>query len=88
MSLAALLSVLAANARTSAAAAATSGAKNLTFMLVTSSGRFGYNSSGTLPAANIALEMINNRSDILPGYNLVYDTVRDSEVSLHAWARQ
>ena len=56
--------------------------KNLTFMLVTSWGGFGYNSSGTLPAAEIALKDINNRPDLLPGYNLVYDRVRDSEVSI------
>ena len=55
--------------------------KNLTFMLVTSWGRFGYNSSGTLPAAEIALRNINNCSDLLPGYNLVHDEVRDSKVS-------
>ena len=53
---------------------------NLTFVLVTSYGRYGFNSSGTLPAADIALERINNRPDLLPGYNLVYDTVRNSEV--------
>ena len=53
---------------------------NLTFMLITSNGRYGFNSSGTLPAADIALERVNNRSDMLPGYNLVYDTVRNSEV--------
>lgn len=54
--------------------------KNLTFMLVTSFGAYGFNSSGTLPAAEIALRTINSRDDILPGYNLVYDTVRDSKV--------
>ena len=56
---------------------------NLTFMLITSNGRYGFNSSGTLPAADIALERINNRSDVLPGYNLVYDSVRNSEVYMH-----
>ena len=56
--------------------------KNLTFMLVTSWSGFGYNSSGTLPAAEIALRNINNRPDLLPGYNLVYDRVRDSKVSI------
>ena len=56
--------------------------RDLTFMFITSFGRFGFNSSGTFPAVDIALEMINNRSDILQGYNLVYDgIVRDSEVS-------
>ena len=56
--------------------------KNLTFMLVTSWGEFGYNSSGTLPAAEIALRSINSRPDLLPGYNLVYDQVRDSKVNV------
>ena len=54
--------------------------KNLTFMLVTSWGGFGYNSSGTLPAAEIALSNINS-PDLLPGYDLVHDEVRDSKVS-------
>lgn len=54
--------------------------RNLTFMFVTSYGQFGLNSSGVIPAADIALENINNSSDILPGYNLVYDEVRDSQV--------
>ena len=57
--------------------------KNLTFMLVTSWGGFGYNSSGTLPAAEIALRNINSRPDLLPGYNLVYDKIRDSKVSIY-----
>ena len=55
--------------------------KELSLLLITSYGRFGYNSSGTLPAADIALETINNRTDILPGYKLVYGVARDSEVS-------
>ena len=53
---------------------------NLTFMLITSFGQFGFNSSGGLPAAEMALEDINNNPDVLPGYNLVYDKVRDSQV--------
>ena len=55
---------------------------NLTFMLITSYGQYGYNSSGALPAADMALEDINSDPDILPGYNLMYDKVRDSMVSL------
>lgn len=54
---------------------------NLTFLLITSFGQFGHNSSGALPAANMALEDINRDPDILPGYSLNYDKVRDSEVS-------
>lgn len=55
--------------------------QNLTFMFVTSFGRFGLNSSGAIPAADIALEAINAHPNILPGYDLVYDRIRDSEVS-------
>ena len=51
-------------------------------MFMTSFGRFGLNSSGAVPAADIALEAINANPNILAGYNLVYDRVRDSEVSL------
>ena len=54
--------------------------RNLTFMFVTSFGQFGLNTSGVVPAADLALEDINTNPDILPGYNLVYDTVRDSRV--------
>ena len=53
---------------------------NLTFMFITSFGQFGFNSSGALPAADIALEDINSDQNILPGYNLHYDEVRDSQV--------
>ena len=54
---------------------------NLTFMMIISFGQFGFNSSGALPAAEMALEDINMDSDVLAGYNLVYDRVRDSQVS-------
>ena len=54
----------------------------LTFMLITSYGQYGVNSSGALPAIDMALEDINSDPDILPGYNLMYDEVRDSMVSL------
>ena len=56
---------------------------NLTFMFVTSFGQFGFNASGVVPAADIALEDINNNPNILRGYNLVYDQVRDSQVIQH-----
>ena len=55
------------------------GESNLTFMFVTSFGQFGLNTSGVVPAADLALEDINANPDILPGYNLVYDRVRDSK---------
>ena len=58
--------------------------QNLTFMFVTSFGQSGLNSSGVVPAADIALEDINNSEDVLPGYNLIYDQVRDSQVFIMA----
>ena len=54
---------------------------NLTFMLVASFGQFGFNSSGIVPAADLALENINNDPKILKGYRLVYGNVWDSQVS-------
>ena len=53
---------------------------NLTFMFVTSFGQSGFNSSGVVPAADIALEDINRHPDVLRGYHLMYDKVRDSQV--------
>ena len=55
---------------------------NLTFILMTSFGQNGFKTSGLMPAADMALEDINNNPQVLPGYNLMYDTLRDSEVSL------
>ena len=55
---------------------------NLTFMLMTSFGQFGFNSSALMPAADMALEDINSNPQVLPGYRLMYDTLRDSQVSL------
>ena len=54
---------------------------NLTFMFITSFGQFGFNASGVVPAADIALEDINNDPNILSGYHLMYDQVRDSQVN-------
>ena len=53
---------------------------NLTIMLITSFGEFGFNSSGAIPAADVALEDINRNSSMLPGYRLVYDKPRNSQV--------
>ena len=39
-----------------------------------------FNSSGTVPAIEIALERINQDPSILPGYQLQTVPVRDSEV--------
>ena len=58
---------------------------NITFMYIVSSGEHGFDSSGAIPAIDMALEDINGNDNILPGYNLVYDKVRDSEVSICEW---
>ena len=58
--------------------------QNLTFMFVTSFGQSGFNASGVVPAADIALEDINSHPDVLQGYHLMYDEVRDSQVCCHA----
>ena len=55
-------------------------AHNLTFLFVTSFGQFGFNASGVVPAADIALEDINSHPSVLMGYTLEYDRVRDSQV--------
>ena len=54
--------------------------QNLTFMFVTSFGQSGFNASGVVPAADIALEDINSHPDVLQGYHLMYDKVKDSQV--------
>ena len=55
---------------------------NLTFMFVTSFGRSEFNASGIVLAADIALEDINSHPDVLQGYHLMYDEVRDSQVGI------
>ena len=55
---------------------------NLTFMFITSFGQFGFNGSGVVPAADIALEDINNNPNVLSGYYLMYNEVRESQVCL------
>ena len=52
----------------------------LYFSLILSFGRYGFNSSGTIPAMEIALERVEEMQ-ILPGYKLENSPVRDSEVS-------
>ena len=53
---------------------------NLTIMLITSFGEFGFDSSGAIPAADVALDGINGNNSMLPGYRLVYDKPRNSQV--------
>ena len=55
--------------------------KPVYFSLIVSYGEYGYNSSGGIPAINIALERIRARN-ILPGYNLTYKVERNSQVAL------
>ena len=43
-------------------------------------GAGGFDSSGVIPAVDIALEEIE-RNNLLPGYNLTYDQPIDSEVA-------
>ena len=51
----------------------------LTFSLIVSYGRYGFNSSGNIPAIDLALEHINS-SGVLGNYKLQYSTVKNSEV--------
>ena len=56
------------------------GGITLNFSLIVSYGRYGYNSSPSIPAIDLALEHIE-RSGILNDYQLQY-TMKDSEVSI------
>ena len=56
---------------------------DINILFVVSFGQSGFNSSGVIPAAEMALEDINNDPNVLPGYKLTYDRVRDSQVSLY-----
>ena len=39
--------------------------------------------AGALPVVDLALEQINNRTDILPNYTLSYTTILDSKVGVY-----
>lgn len=41
----------------------------------------GFVSSGSIPVVDLALEQINNRTDILSNYTLNYTVILDSKVS-------
>ncbi len=59
--------------------------KNLTISVILSFGEDGFNASGAVPAIDLALDHVAEVNNLLPGYRLRYDTVRDSEVSrVHA----
>ena len=53
--------------------------KTVYFSLIFSGGEKGYNSSGAVPAIDLALEAVQRRQ-LLPGYNLTYDKIRNSQV--------
>ena len=48
---------------------------------ITSFGESGFNSSGAIPAVDLAVQHINNNTSILPGYKLMSTPVMDSGVS-------
>ena len=52
----------------------------LNFVFVTSFGKSGLNTSGVVPAVDMAISDVNSHPDLLPGYTLAYDRVRDSQV--------
>ena len=51
------------------------------FSYITSITGAGFRSGGAIPVVDLALEQINNRTDILPNYTLSYRTIRDSKVN-------
>ena len=54
--------------------------KTVYFSLIVSNGEYGYRSSGAVPSIDLALEAVRSMQ-VLPGYNLTYETVRNSKVS-------
>ena len=57
------------------------GSHQLEYALFTAGPTGGFDSSGAVPAIELAEEMINADSSILPGYNLTHTTVYDTMVS-------
>ena len=58
-----------------------SGKISLNFSYITTkTGLESFVTSGAIPVVDLALEQINNRTDILPNYTLNYTTILDSEV--------
>ncbi len=56
--------------------------QELRYALFTSGTTGGFDSSGVVPAIELAEELINADSSILPGYNLTHTPVVDTFVSL------
>lgn len=44
-----------------------------------------FTASGAIPVVDLALEQINNSTDILPRYTLSYTTILDSQVAKQHW---
>ena len=42
----------------------------------------GFDSSGAVPAIELAEEMVNRDNIVLPGYTLVHDEIKDSKVGI------
>lgn len=59
----------------------TDGRTPIVFGLIVSFGG-SFNSSGAVPGVRVALDQINNSSDLLPGYSLHY-ALSDSQVCMH-----
>ena len=55
---------------------------NFSYITTISGGVTGFVSSGSIPVVDLALEQINNRTDILSNYTLNYTAILDSKVSL------
>ncbi len=55
--------------------------QELRYALFTSGTTGGFDSSGVVPAIELAEELINADSSILPGYNLTHTPVVDTMVS-------
>ena len=58
--------------------------KSVYFSLIVSRGENGFNSSGSIPAIEIALETIKNKT-VLPGYNLTHEAARNSKVYIRVY---
>ena len=76
-----LVAILSCGANTVAVGAAQEKAV-LTFALHTSFGEFGYNSSGIVPAVNLALEHINANPNYLSNYTLEHSAVGNTKVRI------
>ena len=51
------------------------------FSYITTKTGPGFRSGGAIPVVDLALEQINNRTDILTNYTLNYTTIHDSKVN-------